>query len=494
MKAGGGSKTDPRDAITAGAPSDIFTAHEKALTLLTQAIDETHPGRAEFLVLKYRLTENIANSRLYGDDPARKTDRNEIVHQLNRLAQREIGRSFIETVEQVQSAGETCATVSTTSTTAENITPNDILTTQDQRGSLVARGLVSACAALLLVAVLLLSFELADAILTAIGMVVALVVFFFPALRKIHMQTRFSHPTTIAVLVVLALLMIAFDGYLLLKRHRSSTSPSPLPMVLIRKGSFVVGLDSSGVGSAVSDESPSSSVWLESFWIGATEITNAQYRPFIVEGGYADSTLWTQQGQTWKEENYVTEPKYWQDARYSADNLPVVGVSWFEAIAYANWLSRETGDRYRLPTEAEWERAACGAVKRAYPWGNAWDGARANFADRSLLNESPGFNWANPAYNDNYAYTAPVGSYPSGITPEGVSDLAGNVWEWTLSLYVPYPYQSKDGRENIGAVGLRSLRGGGWGSEASHLRCTNRLGEKPELRIYHTGFRVVRDP
>lgn len=494
MKAGDSSKAEPQVSAMAGATSDIYTTYEKALALLTQAIDETHPGRTDFLIYKHRLTENIAYSRLYGDDAARKAERNEIVHHLNRLAQREIGRSFTETVEQAQAAEGISTTVSTTSIRAEGVVPDNISTALNQRGSPISRGLVSACAALLFVSVLLLFSELADAVLTAVGLVVGLVVFFFPALRRIHMQTWFSRPTTIVLLAVLTLTIAALDGYLLLKKHRFSVLPSGLPMALIREGSFVVGLDPSDVDSDSSDESPSSPVWLGGFWIGATEITNAQYRPFIVEGGYADSTLWTLQGQTWKEENRVTEPKYWQDVRYNADTLPVVGVSWFEAVAYTNWLSRTTGDHYRLPTEAEWEHAACGAAKRVYPWGNSWDGTRANYADRSLLNEALDFDWADPTYDDGYAYAAPAGSYPSGVTPEGISDLAGNVWEWTSSLYWPYPYDVADGRENALTTGPRSLRGGGWGSEASHLRCTNRLGEEPELRIYHTGFRVVRDP
>jgi formylglycine-generating enzyme required for sulfatase activity len=111
-----------------------------------------------------------------------------------------------------------------------------------------------------------------------------------------------------------------------------------------------------------------------------------------------------------------------------------------------------------------------------------------------LRDAAPDFEWADTSYSDNYVYAAPVGSYPSGITPEGVLDLAGNVWEWTSSLYWAYPYQEKDGRENAQAIGNRSLRGGGWGSDAPLLRCTNRRGEKPELRFDHTGFRVVRDP
>jgi formylglycine-generating enzyme required for sulfatase activity len=170
----------------------------------------------------------------------------------------------------------------------------------------------------------------------------------------------------------------------------------------------------------------------------------------------------------------------------------VVGVSWYEAVAYANWLSAKTGKNYRLPTEAEWE-LTCKDANRLYPWGNIWNGKFANFADLSFANEWYESEWVDTNVNDGYSSAAPVGSYLKGATPEGVMDLAGNVWEWTSSLYAPYPYYSSDGRENFSGNGERSIRGGGWGSSSTELRCTNRSRQNPDLREYNLGFRLAHD-
>ena len=137
------------------------------------------------------------------------------------------------------------------------------------------------------------------------------------------------------------------------------------------------------------------------------------------------------------------EPYYWSDSRFNQRNQPVVGVNWYEALAYAAWLSRVTGKAYRLPTEAEWEWAARRNTRR-YPWGNEWDPDRCNWRGSALNRPNP------------------VGVYRQGATVDGLQELAGNVYEWTLSLYRPYPYEPDDGREEIDVEGLRVLRGGSW--------------------------------
>ena len=123
-----------------------------------------------------------------------------------------------------------------------------------------------------------------------------------------------------------------------------------------------------------------------------------------------------------------SEPRFWHDAAFNNPSQPVVGVCWYEAMAYATWLAAVTGQPYRLPTEPEWEWAARRGG-RPFPWGNGWDADRLN----SLEGE------------DRVMRTTPVGVYPHGATPDGIHDLAGNVWEWTATRYADYPY-TLDGR------------------------------------------------
>ncbi len=177
------------------------------------------------------------------------------------------------------------------------------------------------------------------------------------------------------------------------------------------------------------------------------------------------------------------QPAYWDDERFNNLSHPVVGVNWFEANAYCAWFDeqiRNTGAEFplpekyavRLPTEAEWEKAA--RMKRgwAYPWGSQWDGERANTVENHLLG------------------TSPVGIYPHGATPEGVYDLSGNVWEWTASRYEKYPYRD-DGRNDPDAEGRRVVRGGSWFSVQRLARCAYRDWFDPVLFLDFFGVRPV---
>ncbi len=168
----------------------------------------------------------------------------------------------------------------------------------------------------------------------------------------------------------------------------------------------------------------------------------------------------------------------------------MVGVSWYEAVAYCKWLTAETGDAkrpYRLPTEAEWERTARGpstgaADNRRYPWGAPWDKQRCNNKELGL------------------GQTTPVGQFsPAGDSPEGVSDLAGNVWEWCSTRYggvdatpkFGYPYQA-DKREDLEGDDTRILRGGSWFAGSAWCRCGYRLWYDPDGRFNSRGFRCAR--
>ncbi len=245
-------------------------------------------------------------------------------------------------------------------------------------------------------------------------------------------------------------------------------------LVNVPAGPFRMG-SPDGVGS--SDEHPQFSMEVVDFWIGQTEVTNAQYRSFVEAGGYDDERWWTESGWTWRTENAITEPRYWTDERWNGEQQPVVGVSWYEADAYVAWLAAETGLTLRLPTEAEWEKAARGLNGQRYPWDDAEPTAQ-------LLN-----------YNENVGQTAPVGSYPDGISPYGALDMAGNVWEWTATVwrddYIDYADSVDQDREE---TALRALRGGSWYLNAYDVRSANRFRFTPDYRSYYFGFRIVFAP
>ncbi len=159
-------------------------------------------------------------------------------------------------------------------------------------------------------------------------------------------------------------------------------------------------------------------------------------------------------------------------------NPPVVGTSWYEAQVFCRWLTQKLNDgyRYRLPSEAEWEYAARSTMRRTYPWGEAApDGERANF-ERS------------------YNGTTTVGCFPLGATLEGPEEMAGNVWEWTNTVYAQYPYNPHDGREDASnpAEKIFTVRGGGWFNLPISLRASYRLHSAPSYHYYVVGFRLAR--
>ena len=256
--------------------------------------------------------------------------------------------------------------------------------------------------------------------------------------------------------------------------------------VRVPAGKFIMG---SPEGEGRDNEHPQHKVYLGEYWIGKTEVTNAEYEAFIKAGGYHQGKYWTDAGWKWREENNITQPRYWSDNTFNRPNYPVVGVSWYEAVAFTRWLSEVSGLNVRLPTEAEWEKAARGVDGRKYPWGNTWDVStvkRLNFADRHT-----NYDWSDKSGDDGYKYTAPVGSYPAGASPYGAMDMAGNVWEWTSSLYKPYPYNADDGRENPDALGYRVDRGSSWYINPGDARTAFRGFGSPGYQGPDIGFRVA---
>lgn len=184
-------------------------------------------------------------------------------------------------------------------------------------------------------------------------------------------------------------------------------------------------------------------------------------------------------------EELATEPLYWNNGRYNRPSQPVVGITWYEARAYGNWLSAQSGLPFRLPTEVEWEAAARGMSGRRYAYGDSYDVLACNAVELHLRVPSP------------------IGVFPEGDTPEGISDMSGNVWEWTSSAWgensqIPffaYPYTTKDGREDHDTSGKlrRVVRGGSMLNTAPTTRTAFRGVTLPGLRAPQNGMRLAMD-
>jgi formylglycine-generating enzyme required for sulfatase activity len=186
----------------------------------------------------------------------------------------------------------------------------------------------------------------------------------------------------------------------------------------------------------------------------------------------------------WIDVYEVTNVQYGSSGNWSGDELPREHVNWADAVAHCE--SRGA----RLPTEAEWEYAARGPDGLVFPWGDLFERALVNSCDRSCE-----FNMIGTRADDGYANTAPVGSYAGGASWVGAMDMSGNVWEWTSSIYMAYPYSATDGREVDGITdssSRRVLRGGSWFHSGSDLlRCAARYEVSPDYRDYVVGFRCA---
>jgi formylglycine-generating enzyme required for sulfatase activity len=219
-------------------------------------------------------------------------------------------------------------------------------------------------------------------------------------------------------------------------------------------------------------EQPQHIVWLPDYRIARQPVTVGEYRLFVQAGGYEQRGLWTKVGWAWRVEHDIREPRWWVDELWVGhDRLPVVGVSWYEACGYCRWLSEVSRCEYRLPTEAEWEKAARGTDGRLFPWGDEFDAARCNCRVSGL------------------AHTLPVGHHsPAGDSPCGCADMAGNVSEWTCSALRPYPY---DGSDDPDSGGERVIRGGSWHSPVLRVRTASRGHNDPWFSDTDVGFRCV---
>jgi formylglycine-generating enzyme required for sulfatase activity len=253
-------------------------------------------------------------------------------------------------------------------------------------------------------------------------------------------------------------------------------------MVLVPAGEFLMGSDDDEIDQrhvkpeAVANAMPRHRVSMDAFYIDQYEVTNALFQQFVHATGYRtlaerEGWSWVATGNQWEEVKGATwrAPRGPRSSLEGYEQYPVVQVSHEDAKAYCAWAGK------RLPTEAEWEKAARGTDGRLYPWGNEFDGARVNFCDRNCQ-----YNWKDPDVQDGYRTTAPVGRYADGKSPYGAYDMAGNVWEWVADWYEADYYGNSPARNPRGPASGEEVvrRGGGWSTDALHVR-TSRRGSYP---------------
>lgn len=285
----------------------------------------------------------------------------------------------------------------------------------------------------------------------------------------------------------------------------------PEDMVLIPEGPFLMGsteedikklleLDKNVEASRFDVEVPQREVYMSAYLIDKSPITNAEYKKFIESGGYKQRDFWSDAGWDYVQQVKPLDSDGVHSAMDSEDDCPVVNVSWYEAEAFAKYAGK------RLPTEAEWEKAARGTDGRIYPWGNEFDKAKLNCAESKI--EKP----------------TPVTKFPDGISGYGCFDMAGNVWEWTADWFDSQYYSSAPDRDPQGPVkaedkpffgrpedvgtsiyelepaaagsstlsDCKVLRGGSWnGGGVIHIRCANRDYDEPDYKNDTIGFRCA---
>ena len=272
------------------------------------------------------------------------------------------------------------------------------------------------------------------------------------------MRWAFCWGTAVVSVVLLSTVCVDLSSAQLdrLRSARSAESHqvAETPMVEVSSGEFMMGRDGS---EALADERPLHAVWLEEFTIDLHEVTTAQYARFLTSTGHQAPWQWetvdlTQHG-----------------------DRPVVGVSWYDADAYCRWKEK------RLPTEAQWEKAAKGTDGRRYPWGN----------------QAPTKDHANFALGARFSYNQvllPVKSLEQGVSPYGLHHMAGNAYEWVQDWYLTNYYESSPSKNPQGPEQgqFKVLRGGSWSDLAKYLLTYSRFKLPPDTRNSYTGFRCAR--
>ncbi|MDR4480653.1 MAG: SUMF1/EgtB/PvdO family nonheme iron enzyme [Nitrospira sp.] len=292
-------------------------------------------------------------------------------------------------------------------------------------------------------------------------------------------------PTGLRLLTLCLLLTIG---------HQPSAFGTPLSddMVLVPAGEFTMGASAESGG--LPDERPLRLIYLSAFWIDRYEVTNAVYQQFVQATGYQAPanpapalTLWAHNAPL-----------------PGIEQHPVVNVSWLDAVAFCRWANK------RLPTEAEWEKAARGTDGRIYPWGSEWDFEKGNSASywaKRTVHFADSTEWEAFWIKGEGAaiskekglrgeiLTLPVGSFPAGVSPYGALDMAGNAAEWVQDWYNPNDYRTAPLTNPLGPErgAIKAMRGGSWLKPAISLRTTDRDWGTMDSRPSGTGFRCAKD-
>ena len=262
------------------------------------------------------------------------------------------------------------------------------------------------------------------------------------------------------------LLLLTLFGYSAVAQTQtvSIIQPTFITMALVGEGNFVMGSN-----NGPDDEKPEHLVFVKSFFMDVLPVSNADFSKFLNARG-----LKNQLGASFYDDDDRDARIHQRGSTWQADlgyaMHPVNEVSWVGARDYCAWLNK------RLPTEAEWEKAARGTDARTYPWGNAKPSR------------------AQALYGAAYNASAPVDAFPAGASPYGILDLSGNQWEWVSSAYRPYPFSADDGRENQTPGPVRSTRGGGHDSSEDEITTTQRgrnLSRSPKAGHHNIGFRCA---
>ncbi|WP_299535465.1 SUMF1/EgtB/PvdO family nonheme iron enzyme [Ulvibacterium sp.] len=302
-------------------------------------------------------------------------------------------------------------------------------------------------------------------------------------------------------------------------KHWEAELDNGITFIYVPEGSFTMG------NNANETALPEHKVNLSHYWISKTPITTGQFREFVEETGYKTEVL--NEGHTgpyvYDFEIEAFKPKYgyyWDNAFKDIlahfpeitidDSHPVSSISWNDAVAYTQWLSKKTALEISLPTEAEWEYAAKGTDGRIYPWGNEIpDGTRANYADETMQKFFPNLEQAFTHFGvtDGYAITSPVGSFPAGASPVGALDMAGNLTEWVYdSAYKLTKEQAVEVTNPINTIknGENQEKGGLWCGSAGregqdpdeikyghNVRTDTRPADETDSADDHMGFRIA---
>lgn len=253
----------------------------------------------------------------------------------------------------------------------------------------------------------------------------------------------------------------------------SETKPPEPEMIRIPAGEFSMGKSILGERS---DYTYEHNVFLYSYWISKFEITNEEYGRYL-------------------EDNKGAEPQFWNDKSFNAPDQPVVGITWFEAHGYCRWLSKKTGKKYFLPTEAQWEKAARGTDHRTWPWGNTFKficltseikpkPQKKKKSKKEETEEKPTEN------------SLAVNNFPLDQSFYKVIGMAGNVSEWILDWYDPHYYRSSPKQNPTGPTtrSHKVIRGGSFILDRSFSRTFNRFYDRPDARYNFLGFRIIRKP